>query len=213
MIKLINLISEAKEQVYFNTFSAAVQYAETQVEKRGYKVDEDDWWRKVATGPKKPSVGKTNRYVIELTKDGKPNHSTLAMQIYGLESGKYELNFYMNISKKKIKEMIKLTSILNESFNAGEVLKQLGGNKFIAMTGAKNFVQDQKTKMFAFKIGGGAKKSINYIRIKLTSMDLYDMEFIRLRGGKITVVAKETGVYNDQLQTFFTKHTGMYIHL
>ena len=103
MIKLTNLINEAKEQVYFNTFSGAVQYAESQVKKKGYEVDEDDWWRKVATGPKKPSAGKTNRYTIELTKGGQPNNSTLSMQVFGMASGKFELNFYMNISKKKVK--------------------------------------------------------------------------------------------------------------
>ena len=39
--------------------------------------------------------------------------------------------------------MIKLTNILNE-WKAEEVLKQLGGRKFIAMTGAKNFVKNEK---------------------------------------------------------------------
>jgi len=39
------------------------------------------------------------------------------------------------------------------------------------------------------------------------------MEFIRIRGTKVTVVKKETGVYNDQLQKIFTKHTGMYTRL
>jgi len=63
-----------------------------------------------------------------------------------------------------------------------------------------------------FKIGRNSK-SINYIRIDLKSTDLYDMEFIRLRGSKINVVKKVTGVYNDQLQKMFTKHTGMYTSL
>jgi len=102
MIKLKQIL-EAKEQVYFNSFSAAVQYAEAAANKKGYEVVEDDWWRKVATGPKKPSAGKTNRYTIELTKGGKPNNSTLALQVYGMDSGKYELNFYLNISNKKVK--------------------------------------------------------------------------------------------------------------
>ena len=94
------------------------------------------------------------------------------------------------------------------TFNAGEILKQLGGNKFIAMTGAKNFVKDDKKKNIAFKIGRNSK-SINYIKIKLNSMDTYDISFLRLRKFKLTPVNKVSGVYNDQLQSVFTRNTGM----
>jgi hypothetical protein len=48
---------------------------------------------------------------------------------------------------------------------AGEILKQLGGNRFIAMTGASNFVRNDKDKTIAFKIGRNAK-TINYVKIK-----------------------------------------------
>ena len=108
---------------------------------------------------------------------------------------------------QKIKESV------NERMDkrqAGETLKQLGGNKFIAMTGAKQFSVGPKG--MGFRIGRNAK-SINYIRIDLKSTDLYDMEFIRIRGSKIKVVKKVTGVYNDQLQKMFTKYTGMYTSL
>lgn len=105
MIKLGKLIPEGKYDytVYHNSYSSAVQAAEKYAERRGYTVDEDDWWNKVATGPKKPSEGKTNSFVIDLMKNGKPNHSTLAMQIYGRGNGKYELNCYINVSKRKVK--------------------------------------------------------------------------------------------------------------
>jgi hypothetical protein len=97
---------------------------------------------------------------------------------------------------------------LNE-WKAEEVLQQLGGRKFIAMTGAKNFVKNDPKKQIVFKIGGGAKNGINYVRVTLTSMDLYNMEFLKARGTDLKVVASEKGVYNDQLQQMFTKHTGM----
>ena len=98
------------------------------------------------------------------------------------------------------------------SFDAGLILKQLGGNKFIAMTGAKNFVKDDKSKMIAFKIGRNSK-NVNYVRIKLNSMDTYDMEFINMRAGKMTVRSKANGIYNDQLESVFTENTGMYTKL
>ena len=53
--------------------------------------------------------------------------------------------------------MIKLKELLNERMSkreAGEMLKQLGGNRFIAMTGAKNFVVGPKGA--GFKIGKNA---------------------------------------------------------
>lgn len=103
--------------------------------------------------------------------------------------------------------MIKLSHILNE-WKAEEVLQQLGGRKFIAMTGAKNFVKSDKDKSITFRVPK-AKSGINTIRIKLTSMDLYDVEFISVRGTNIKIVATEKGVYNDQLQKIFTKQTGL----
>jgi len=83
-------------QLYHNSFSAAVQHAMKQVQKKGYEVDEEDWQRKVASGPSKPSAGKTNRYTVDLMKNGKPVKQKLQMQVYGMDSGKYELNMYVS---------------------------------------------------------------------------------------------------------------------
>jgi len=136
--------------------------------------------------------------------DRKKNGEQLGYTLTGTSDVKETL-------KKVVKEEV--SNIISERMDkrqAGETLKQLGGNKFIAMTGAKNFAVGPKG--MGFKIGRNSK-SINYIRIDLKSTDLYDMEFIRLRGSKINVVKKVTGVYNDQLQKMFTKHTGMYTSL
>lgn len=105
------------------------------------------------------------------------------------------------------KTTMKLTELLTE-WKAEEVLKQLGGRKFIAMTGAKQFVRDDKNRAIMFKIPK-AKNGINYIRITLTSMDLYDIEFMSFRGTNVKTVATEKGVYNNNLQKIFTKHTGL----
>jgi hypothetical protein len=81
--------------IYHKTFSSAVQHAISQVEKQGYTVDEDEWDRKVAMGPKKPSAGKTNSYTIPLLKNGKPTPRKLQMQVY-YDEGRYELNMYIS---------------------------------------------------------------------------------------------------------------------
>ena len=99
------------------------------------------------------------------------------------------------------------------TFNAGLVLKQLGGNRFIAMTGAKNFIRDDKKQQISFKIGKNSK-GITHVRITLNSMDTYDMEFLSIRGTSMPKVkSKARGVYNDMLQDIFTEHTGLYTSL
>jgi hypothetical protein len=89
---------EAKEPyiVYHNSYSSAVQSAQKYAESKGYTVDEDDWWNRIAMGNKKPSAGKTNRATISLYKGDKLQRKALQIQVYGREGGKYELNCYIN---------------------------------------------------------------------------------------------------------------------
>ena len=94
---------------------------------------------------------------------------------------------------------------------AKTILSQLGGNRFVAMTGAKSFGYDSKGSSVSlqFRIGRNAKQvnivKINYIRGK----DLYEMEFYK--GTKL--LKKVSNVYADQLRKIFTKHTGLYTSL
>jgi hypothetical protein len=56
-------------------------------------------------------------------------------------------------------------------------------------------------------------KGVSHVRIKLTSRDLYDMEFIQVRAGKITIKSRVKGVYADQLGKMFKKNTGLNVRL
>jgi len=118
--------------------------------------------------------------------------------------------------KNHIKRMVKKG--LHESINemttsqAKDTLNHLGGKRFIVMTGAKPLTIDKKRKELLFKIGRNAK-GINLVTIRLTSLDLYDMEFAQVRMGNKKVKAVEKRVYGDQLQKFFKKHTGMNTYL
>ena len=91
----VDLQEKSDYEVYHKDYSTAVQTAIKQAEKRGYEVDMDDWHDKVATGPKKPSSGKTNSFSINLMKDGKPAKKKLQMQVYNMDNHKYELNMYI----------------------------------------------------------------------------------------------------------------------
>jgi hypothetical protein len=93
---------------------------------------------------------------------------------------------------------------------AREILNQLGNNKFIAMTGAKQFISDDNSLRFSIP---RAKDGINRIKITLNSLDLYDVEYGKQFADKYTVVKKEEGIYNDMLVPSFERNTGLYTKL
>ena len=94
---------------------------------------------------------------------------------------------------------------------ANTILKQLGGNKFRVMTGAKNFMGIADG--LVMKIGRNSSNS-NYLKITLNSMDTYDMEFAKLtKMGEKKSVTEYNNIYNDMLTDQFTAHTGMYTRL
>lgn len=94
------------------------------------------------------------------------------------------------------------------------ILEQLGGNKFIVMTGAKEFIGSDTT--LSFKIGRNSAQ-VNRVRIELTPMDTYKVTFFNISVRKTGIVNKvineTTDVYCDQLQELFTRVTGMYTRL
>ena len=89
------------------------------------------------------------------------------------------------------------------------ILQQLGGHRFIAMTGARNFLAFENGLAFRIPTRNGA----NAIKIKLTPMDVYTMEFTRIRGTMLTTIAELNDLYAEDLQNAFTTHTGLDTHL
>jgi hypothetical protein len=87
-------INEAKYEVYHNSYTSAISAAKEYAEKQGYTINDDDSFTKIGLGPRKPSEGKTNRFSIELSKDGKVQRKMLQIQVYGMRN-KYELNCYI----------------------------------------------------------------------------------------------------------------------
>jgi len=87
-------LRERKEEypLYHKTYSDAMAAAYAYAKKKGYEVDPDDIDRKVATGPRKPSNGKTNSFTLKL-KDEK--RKMLAVQVTNLDNKRYELNTYI----------------------------------------------------------------------------------------------------------------------
>ena len=102
---------------------------------------------------------------------------------------------------------------------ADTTLKQLGGSgRLKAMIGAKDFMSDDggKTLMFKFPNRGAGKP--NYVKITLTSADLYDIQFGRITNKKAAGPALKKlksydGIYADQLKSIFEKETGLRLSL
>ena len=98
--KLTKTINEGKsEDTYFNTYSSALSFMRNSVEKRGYTISDDEWFREVNVGPKKPSEDKTNRLSLSLMKGDKETKKKVHVQVYNRGNevkNNYELNFYID---------------------------------------------------------------------------------------------------------------------
>lgn len=92
---------------------------------------------------------------------------------------------------------------------ATTIYNQLGGNRFTRMTGSKNFVGD--TNSLTMKLSRN-KIHAQWLKITLTVMDDYTMEFIKLnkKDGMPVTIRLVEGVYCDQLEEIFTEATGLY---
>lgn len=90
-----------------------------------------------------------------------------------------------------------------------EILNQLGGNRFIAMTGSKNFIGGKNS--LSFKLTTNKLKA-THCTIELDVWDTYTVTFTKFNmkavemNKKLSVTA---GVYNDMLRDIFTKETGL----
>lgn len=85
-----------------------------------------------------------------------------------------------------------------------EILRQLGGQKFVVMTGIHACCTLDNGLQFSFR----GSRVANKCRITLDN-DIYTVEFFRLRAGKCIPIQKYDDVYADMLQNIFTSTTGL----
>lgn len=84
-----------KFQIHHRSYSDAMQEAYDYANANGYEMIEDNVFQQVTTGRGKPSVGETRKHSLLLMKNGKIQRKALQVQVYGMESGTYELNVYI----------------------------------------------------------------------------------------------------------------------
>ena len=152
-------------ELYHKTFSGAMQHAYDHAKKKGFTVDPDEIDNKVATGPKKPSKGKTNRYILGTDKKKK-----LHVQVANLDNKRYELNMYI---ESAIKE-----SALGKVKNIMERIKPEG----ITSPHYPDYVVH--VKMFPKTLMDGLKKIIP--GVKLQPYEINHKKFGRTPGIGIT---------------------------
>ena len=92
--------------------------------------------------------------------------------------------------------------------NAEQILNQLGGNKFVAITGAKVFTQGPGVLNFRLP-SNFANNGINHVRVVLESNDTYCVRFSKIRGLNCKTIEECDGVYADGLRGLFTAVTGL----
>lgn len=108
---------------------------------------------------------------------------------------------------------------------ATTILTQMGGHRFITMTGAKNFGVVEKGLMMQLLQGKTTNKA-NWLTIRLDEgTDTYIMKFEKItkprwnskKGtmteGKRVTISEYQDVYFDQLEEIFTAETGLYTRL
>ncbi len=103
------------------------------------------------------------------------------------------------------------------------ILQQMGGNKFIVMTGSHHFLADGNTLRMQL-VKNKSKANRLYITLD-EATDLYTMRFFKFTAGKLnrktyewsddktTEIVLVEGIFADQMQKIFTEVTGLYTHL
>jgi hypothetical protein len=97
---------------------------------------------------------------------------------------------------------------------AEAILAQLGGNRFIAMTGAKEFVAIETGLRFKLP-RGTAQNGINCVEIRLSG-DEYAVHFLKLHRSPTQDPAKiqvRDQVQAEELQAAFQRATGLHTRL
>jgi hypothetical protein len=98
---------------------------------------------------------------------------------------------------------------------ARTIIDQLGGNRFVAMTGARNFIAGEAQLFFALPKFTGV--AVNRVRITLMPSDTYRVEFYRATTRNHAPVLENlttaSDVYAEDLQEVFSEHTGLLTRL
>ena len=97
---------------------------------------------------------------------------------------------------------------------ANTIWLQLGSQRFSLVTGCKPVCYGEKDgKVFLLLSVGKNERGINLFEVACNEgVDLYEVSFMRKHGEETSVVAHQTGIYNDMLHTVFEQYSGMKVN-
>ena len=94
---------------------------------------------------------------------------------------------------------------------AQTIINQLGGRRFMLMTGVKQFIMEECG--VSFKIGRNGSKS-NHVVVEYDyGRDLYNLVFGKIYNGTYKELERTDGIYFDMLEELFENYTGLYLRL
>ena len=104
-------------ELYHKDFSSAMQHAYDHAKTKGVTVDPKEIDDKVATGPRKPSSGKTNRYSLKAWRR-RPGDAKVEIQVANLDNKRYELNMYIEGTQlgEEFKSRISNNPVVNKLY-------------------------------------------------------------------------------------------------
>jgi len=96
---------------------------------------------------------------------------------------------------------------------ANTILSQLGGTRFVVITGARDFVGREDS--LTMRLPRGTKSGVTHLRIRLDPSDTYTVESMKYskRAMQMTKIETREDVYVDMLRETFESMTGLYASL
>ena len=95
---------------------------------------------------------------------------------------------------------------------AATILEQLGGRRFLLMTGAKNLVDEGQSLTMGLP-SRMTSMHVTHYRITLAPSDTYTCQALKnpRRGSTdpVRIVCEDQDVHAEDLQRMFTRHTGL----
>lgn len=101
--------------------------------------------------------------------------------------------------------------MMNDMEIAKTILEQLGGRRFVMMTGAKQMTAIPSG--LSFRLPMKTKDGGNIWKITLMPSDTYKIETISVRGTSVKPKTTKEDIYCDMLQDIFEDITGQYVRL
>lgn len=92
---------------------------------------------------------------------------------------------------------------------ANTILAQMGGVLALRMIGGKAMGGDN---FLQIRFAARAKNGANVVRVTLTELDTYTVEFFKVRGTTVKNVDDTLEAYAEDLVRIFEDLTGLYLH-